>query len=180
MQTDAGLVWNAICLRKDHVALSLRDDEGHCASIEMPPVEALRLAQVLTGEMHGSCPDTWLVERLVGAERLWLTLSATSRGMVRISRIELSNDTADQLARSLTAAAAECRPRLTSVQPLRRILLRPLRTMLRWSVLHTRPLTRQRQQWVNRIHRSMVALYRTLADMDRALSMRSAAHRRPS
>jgi hypothetical protein len=175
MRVDAGLAWEAICLRKEHVVLTLRDadDVGHCASIEMPPTEALRLAHVLTGEMHGSCPDAWLVERLAGGEQLWLTLSATSRGMVRISRVELSNDIADQLARSLTAAAVECRPELTSVQHLRRTLLKPLRTMLRWGVLHTRPLTRQRQQWMNRVHRSMVALYRTLTDMDRALPLRS-------
>jgi hypothetical protein len=173
MQVDASLAWDAVCLRKDRVALTLRDDAGHCASIEMLPTDALRLAQVLTGEMHGSCPDVWLVERLAGGERLWLTLSATARGMVRISRIELGNDTADQLARSLASAAVECRPELTSVQQLRRTLLKPPRALLRWGVLHTRPLTRQRQQWMNRLHRSMVALYRTLTDMDRALPLRS-------
>lgn len=175
MQVDAGLAWEAICLRKVHVALTLRDDEGHSASIEIPPIEALRLAHVLTGEMHGSCPDAWLVERLAGAERLWLTLSTTSRGMVRTSRVELSNDIADQLARALTAAAVECRPELSGFQQLRKTLLKPLRTMLRWGVLHTRPATRQRQrpQGMNRLHRSMVVLYLSLADMDRALPIRS-------
>lgn len=173
MQVDAGLAWEASCLRKVQVALTLRDDAGHCASVEMSPTEALRLAQVLTGEMHGSCPDTWLVERLAGAERLWLTLSATSRGMVRISRVELDNDTADQMARSLTAAAVACRPELTGGQQLRRSLLKPLRSLLRWGVLHTRPLTHQRQQWTHRLRRSMVALYRILTDMDRAVPVRS-------
>ena len=171
MQVDADLVWQAICLRKERVLLTVQDNAGHCASIELTPTEALRLARVLTGEMHGSSPDSWLVERLAGAERLWLTLSSASRGLVRISRIEIGDATAEQISIALGAAADECRPEPTSLQHLRRTLLRPLRATLRWGVLHTRRLPRQPQQWMDRFHRSMVVLYRTLANLERSAPM---------
>jgi hypothetical protein len=173
MQIDADLTWDATCLRKERVLLTLRDNAGHSASIELPPTDALRLAGVLTGEMHGSSPDVWLVERLARADRLWLTLSSTSRGMVRISRIELSDACAESLSHSLSAAALACHPELSSLQQLRRSLLKPLRAALRWGVLHTRPLTRPHQLWMTRFHRSMVALYRTLANFERAVPTRS-------
>ena len=41
--------------------------------------------------------------------------------------------------------------------------------ILRWGVLHTRRLPRQRKQWMNRFHRSMVVLYRTVANFDRSV-----------
>lgn len=173
MQGDAELAWDATCLRKERVLLALRDNAGHSASVELTPTEALRLARVLTGEMHGSSPDTWLVERLAGAERLWLTLSSTSRGMVRISRIEMDDASAEQLARSLCLAALECRPEPSELQQLHKALLRWLRSVLRWGVVHTRPLTRQHQMRMNRLHRSMVALYRTATNIERTLSTRS-------
>lgn len=173
MQVDAELAWDATCLRKERVLLTLRDNAGHFASVELTPSEALRLARVLTGEMHGSSPDTWLVERLAGAERLWLTLSSTSRGMVRISRIEMNDASAVQLSQCLGIAALECHPEQSHLQQLHRATLRMLRSMLRWGVVHTRPLTRQHQLWMNRLHRSMVALYRTAANIERTLSTRS-------
>lgn len=173
MQMDAELAWDATCVRKERVLLALRDNAGHSASIELTPTDALGLARVLTGDMHGSSPDTWLVERLAGAERLWLTLSTTSRGMVRISRIEMDDASAEQLSRSLHIAALECRPEPSELQQLHKALLRTLRSMLRWGVLHTRPLTRQHQLWTNRLHRAMLVLYRAAADIERTLSTRS-------
>lgn len=171
MQVGADLVWEAICQRKARVVLTLQDNVGHCASVEMAPAEALHLARVLMGEMHGSSPDSWLVERLAGAERLWLTLSSTSRGMVRVSRIEIEDAVAEQVSLALTTAAVECCPEPSNVQALRRTLLKPLRAILRWGVLHTRQLPRQRKQWMNRFHRSMVVLYRTVASFDRSVPM---------
>lgn len=173
MQVDAELVWDATCLRNERVLLALRDNAGHSAAVELTPTDALRLARVLTGEMHGSSPDVWLVERLAGAERLWLTLSSTSRGMVRVSRIEMSDASAEQLSHSLGVAALECRPEPGDLQQLHRALLRPLRSMLRWSVVHTRPLKRRHQLWTTRFHRSMVALYRTITNIERTLWTRS-------
>ena len=174
MQVDADLVWDATCLRKERVLLALRDNAGHSASVELTPTDALRLASVLVGKMHGSSPDAWLVERLAGAERLWLTLSSTSRGMVRISRIEMNDASAEQLSRSLGVAALECRPEMGDLQQqLHRVPLRPLRSMLRWGVVRTRPLKRQRQLWTTSFYRSVVALYRTIANIERTLWTRS-------
>lgn len=173
MQIDAELAWDATCVRKERVLLVLRDNAGHSASVELTPTEALRLARVLTGEMHGSSPDTWLVERLAGAGRLWLTLSSASRGMVRISRIEMDDASAEQLARSLDMAALECHPEPSELQRLHRAMLRLLRSVLRWGIVHTRPLTRQHQLWMSRLHRSMLVLYRAAANIERTLSTRS-------
>lgn len=173
MQMDAELAWDATCVRKDRVLLVLRDNAGHCASVEMTQTDALGLARVLIGEMHGSSPDTWLVERLAGAERLWLTLSTTSRGMVRISRIEMDDASAERLSRSLSIAALDCHPEPGELQQLHKAMLRALRSMLRWGVMHTRPLTRQHQLWTNRLHRTMLVLYRTAANIERTLSTRS-------
>lgn len=173
MQVDAELAWDATCVRKERVSLTLQDNAGHSAAVELTPTDALQLARVLSGEMHGSSPDTWLVERLAGAERLWLTLSSTSRGMVRISRIEMDDASAEQLSRSLSTAALECRPEPGTLRKLHKSMLRILRLMLRWAVVHTRPLTRQHQLWMNQLHRSMLVLYRAAANSERMLSTRS-------
>lgn len=160
-------------MRKERVSLTLRDNAGHSAEVELTPTDALQLASVLSGEMHGSSPDTWLVERLAGGERLWLTLSSTSRGLVRISRIEMDDVSADLLARSLNLAALECRPEPSEWQRLHRAMLRLLRSVLRWGVVHTRPLTRHHQLWMSHLHRSMLVLYRAAANVERTLSTRS-------
>lgn len=173
MQMDAELAWDATCVRNERVLLALRDNAGHSASVELTPTDALHLARVLTGEMHGSSPDTWLVERLAGAERLWLTLSSTSRGMVRISRIEMDDVSAAQLSRSLDMAARDCHPEPSVLQRLHKSMLRVLRSMLRWGVMHTRPLASQHQLWTNRLHRTMLVLYRAAANIERTLSTRS-------
>lgn len=179
MQLDAGLEWQVHVVRQAHVVLALTDQRGHAATTEMAMADALRLAEVLTSEMHGSCPDTWLVERLAGTEQLWLTLSRFSRGCVHISRIELTSTQASALAQSLTEVTADC----TTVavrHPRRTGLLRPLRVLLRWGVLHTR--TRRaphqhtqpsRQPWTQSLHRSMLVLYRALAAAERPTMVRT-------
>ena len=96
--------------------LTLGDGEGHTATVDMTGDEAQDLAHALVHEVLGSCPDVWLVERQARSQCLWLTLSAASRGMVRISRIELNSAVVDPIAASLRAAAAQCQP--TPAQPM--------------------------------------------------------------
>lgn len=132
MQVDAGLSANVVCLRKERVMLTLRDGDGRTASVEMAAPDAVHLAHVLSSEMHGSCPDTWLVERVTGTSALWLTLSSTQRGFVRVSRIEVGDDLAEHLADRLLAVAAECTPTPRSTPPWRQAVDRALRKLSRW------------------------------------------------
>jgi hypothetical protein len=142
MEVDAELNWSATCSQQERVVLSLGDDEGHTATVDMTADEARDLAHVLMHERHGSCPDVWLVERQARSQCLWLTLSATSRGMVRISRIELDSGVAVRVADSLLDAADRCRPAPALSVQWRKGVLKLLRAMTRWAVQHphTRPL----------------------------------------
>jgi hypothetical protein len=173
MNVDAELNWSSTCLQHERVRLTLGDDKGHRASVDMTADEARELAHVLTHETHGSCADVWLVEHQARSQHLWLTLSATSRGMVRISRIELASGTAREVAVTLLEAAGQCHPAPTLAAQWCKATLKPLRATTRWAVQHTRPLTRQRQQWMNRLHRALVVLYRSIVAVDRATPMRS-------
>ncbi|WP_338415045.1 hypothetical protein [uncultured Sphaerotilus sp.] len=167
MQEDSGLSVEVVCLGKERVLLSLRSGSDHSASVDMDALDALRLAQVLTCERHGCCPDTWLVERMAGTETLWLTLSSASRGFVRISRIEISERMAEQLAGQLTCTAEKCTLLQTAAQPMRRVVVKWVRTMARLAAQHTRPLNHQRKQGLRSLHRSMLFLYRSLGAFDR-------------
>lgn len=178
---DAGLEWQAHTVRRNRVTLSLTDGRGHAATTEMAVDEALRLAEVLACEMHGSCADTWLVERLAGTEQLWLTLSRFARGCVHISRIELTSAQATALAQALMDATASGAT-AAAHHPARTGLLRPLRGLVRWGVLHTRtrrsPHSHARspsrhQPWTQSLHRSMLVLYRALAAAERPTMARS-------
>ena len=132
MQVDAGLSASVVRLRQERVMLTLRDEAGHAASVDMPAQDAIHLAHVLAGDLHGSCPDTWLVERMPGAGALWLTLSSTRRGLVRVSRIEMDDDMADHVAARLLDVAAECAPAPRSTPSWRRAFGRTLHTLARW------------------------------------------------
>lgn len=145
MEIDAELTlnWSAVCVRQERVVLTLGDGEGHTATADMSEAEARDLAHVLVHEMHGSCPDVWLVERQARSPCLWLTLSATARGMVRISRIELDSAVANQVADSLLAAAVQCRPAPALSVRWRKSALELLHTTARWVVLHTWSLARR-------------------------------------
>lgn len=173
MKVDTELNWTVACLREERVLLTIGDGAEHTASVDMTPEEALDLAHVLANETHGSCADVWLVERQTDPLRLWLTLSSTSRGFVHISRIELDSAMAGDIAIALLNTAATCRPPIPATAHLRKASFKALRSMARWAVQHTRPITRQRQQWMNRVHRAMVAVYRGIAAVDRAPTMRS-------